>query len=206
MVDDLVSFTDFLDGQILSMPIILIVTGICVFLVALLGCYGSIKGSYGVLMTFGICLLILFVVQFGIGIAAAVYKEDFREYINETLTASMLKFQESNTDQLAWKTLQTKLECCGVNGPADWKAIKPYVLTNGCCHATRPGAEPPTIEQCRVAQVSDIYVYQTGCLDGLSMMVDRESNKLVIFGFGIAIFEIVGIILACWLAQIVKDN
>ena len=53
--------------------------------------------------------MILFVVQFGIGIAATMYRGDFQEYINETLTASLQKYHDSTGDKLAWKNLQNKV-------------------------------------------------------------------------------------------------
>ncbi|KAJ8964995.1 hypothetical protein NQ317_008797 [Molorchus minor] len=106
------------ENKILAPPVVLIVVGVIVFLVASLGCYGAIKESYFMLMACGtailsskyqicmevfvqevasrpfgrklvtnvmqlfrlifgsyFCLLIIFIVEFAVGIAAATYKK-----------------------------------------------------------------------------------------------------------------------------------
>lgn len=47
---DVGEFSHFMEGRIMAPPVVLIVAGVIVFLVAFLGCYGAIKESYYLLM------------------------------------------------------------------------------------------------------------------------------------------------------------
>lgn len=50
---DLNEFGHFLEGKITAPPIVLIVTGAVIFLIASLGCYGAIRESPKMLMLVG---------------------------------------------------------------------------------------------------------------------------------------------------------
>lgn len=47
---DVGEFSHFLEGRLLTPPVVLIVVGCIVFFVASLGCYGAIRESYTLLM------------------------------------------------------------------------------------------------------------------------------------------------------------
>jgi CD63 antigen len=50
VLNDVDDFNHFLDGRITAPPIILIVTGLMIFVIAFLGCYGALKESPKLLM------------------------------------------------------------------------------------------------------------------------------------------------------------
>ncbi|GJQ71555.1 hypothetical protein Trydic_g11263 [Trypoxylus dichotomus] len=200
---DVGEFKYFMEGRILAPPIVLIIAGIIIFLVAFLGCYGAIKESYYMLIAFAVCLLIIFIVELAVGIAAAVFKADFEMVMRDTLKASMDKYHSDKSDKLAWDHVQTKLECCGIDKPEDWpNNQRPY----SCCHSTRDGATPPDLKQCQAAISNDEYVYSTGCLDRLKMKASDNAKILIGVGIGIAFIEVIGIALACWLAAAIKKK
>lgn len=58
---------------------------------------------------FALCLLIIFIVEFAVGIAAAVFKGDFEMVMKDTLKSSMEKYHTSKSDKLAWNDVQTKV-------------------------------------------------------------------------------------------------
>lgn len=45
VLNDVTDFNHFLDGRITAPPIVLIVTGLLIFVIAFLGCYGALKES-----------------------------------------------------------------------------------------------------------------------------------------------------------------
>lgn len=49
-----------MEGRILAPPVVLIVAGVVVFLVAFLGCFGAIRESYYMLMAVRIIIEIIF--------------------------------------------------------------------------------------------------------------------------------------------------
>ncbi|KAJ8932726.1 hypothetical protein NQ314_014422 [Rhamnusium bicolor] len=145
VLSDVGEFSHFMDSKILDSPVVLIVAGVIVFLVASLGCYGAIRESYYMLMA---------------------------------------------------------LECCGVDGPIDWDKKRPLT----CCHALRENVPGPTAENCRNAKEGDEFLYNYGCFDELQKKAENASKVLVGVGIGVAFIEIIGIILACWLASAVKNK
>ncbi|XP_018573176.1 CD63 antigen-like [Anoplophora glabripennis] len=201
VLSDVGEFNHFMEGKILAPPVVLIVAGVIVFLVASLGCYGAIKESYYMLMAFAICLLIIFIIEFAVGIAAASFKSEFRVALKNNMKNSMDNYENSKSDKIAWDNLQRKLECCGVDGPTDWKK-RPM----SCCHALRENAPDPTSDQCRAAQPGDDHLYNYGCFTELEMKAERASKVLIGVGIGVAFIEIIGIILACWMASAVKNK
>lgn len=55
VLNDVTDFNHFLDGRLTAPPIILIVTGLLVFIIAFLGCYGALKESPKLLLAVSDC-------------------------------------------------------------------------------------------------------------------------------------------------------
>ncbi|XP_074036221.1 leukocyte surface antigen CD53 [Leptinotarsa decemlineata] len=201
ILSDVGEFGHFLENRILAPPVVLIVAGCIVFLVASLGCYGAIRESYYMLMAFALCLLIIFIIEFAVGIAAATYKSEFQTALKDAMTNSMNNYETSKADKVAWDHIQTKLECCGVDSPLDWTK-RPV----SCCHPTRENAPVPSPEHCKDAKPGDDYLYSYGCFDELQMKARNSAKVLIGVGIGVAFIEIIGIILACWMASAVKNK
>ncbi|XP_025832077.1 leukocyte surface antigen CD53 [Agrilus planipennis] len=202
ILSDVGDFSRFMETRIIAMPILLIIVGIIVFLVAALGCLGAIKESYYALMAFALCLLIIFVVELAVGIAAAVYKGEFQVLLKENLKESLDVYYDSKVDRIAWDNMQINLECCGVDGPEDWSGGRPF----SCCHRTKKGAPPPTNMHCNSSERGDEIVYSDGCFDKLQEKANTGAKTLTGVGIGIAFVEIIGVMLACWLANAIKKR
>lgn len=50
MLADVGEYNHFMEGRIIAPPIVLIVAGAIVFIIAFLGCYGAIKENYNMLI------------------------------------------------------------------------------------------------------------------------------------------------------------
>lgn len=205
---DVGEYDHFMEGRILAPPIVLIVAGAIVFLVAFLGCFGAIRESHPMLIAFAVSLLVIFILELAVGISAAVFKSDFQVIMKDTLRTSLNNYSRYEKDRMAWATMQSKLNCCGVDGPYDWLGpnSQDKAMPVSCCHPTREGAEPPNEAQCRTAQATDIYVWQDGCYYKLKEIVNTGAKVLIGVGIGIAFIELVGIVLACWLASVIKNE
>ncbi|EZA52517.1 hypothetical protein DMN91_005705 [Ooceraea biroi] len=190
---DVGDFTHFMEGRIIAPPIVLIVAGSIVFIIAFLGCYGAIKEHYNMLIAFATALLIIFVIELAVGIAAAVFKNDFSMAMKDTLKESMRNYTDA--DKMAWDNVQQKLQCCGVEGPNDWNIIGfTGRFPSSCCRPNNQVA-------CQVGSPS---AYPDGCFSKLEMRVQKCATVLIGVGIGIAFVEIAGIVLACCLAAAIK--
>ncbi|XP_011267955.1 CD63 antigen [Camponotus floridanus] len=191
---DVGEFSHFVEGRIIAPPVVLIVAGAIVFVIAFLGCYGAIKEHYHLLIAFAAALLIIFVIEFAVGIAAAVFKNDFSMAMKDTLKESMKNYTEA--DKMAWDNVQKKLQCCGVDGPNDWSPANGFMsnFPSSCC------IQDDQLINCRLDNVA----YREGCFSKLEMRVHKGATVLIGVGIGIAFVEIAGIILACCLAVAIK--
>lgn len=203
VLSDVGEFRHFMEGKVLAPPVVLIVAGFIVFLVASLGCFGAIRESYNLLMAFAFCLLIIFIIELAVGIAAAVYKNDVHKGLKQLMRNSLDNYEKSDSDRLAWDNLQKKLQCCGVDRSTDWDDKRPP----SCCHPPAERKAEPDPLHCRnaIPGQSDI-LYTEGCFDMIEMKAENASKVLIGVGIGIAFIEIIGIILALWMASAVKKR
>ncbi|XP_018335605.1 CD63 antigen [Agrilus planipennis] len=195
---DVGEFSHFMENRILAPPVVLIVVGAIIFIIAFLGCFGAIRESYYMLMAFAVCLLIVFIIELAVGIAAAVYKQDFEMALKENLKNSMKNYN-SDSERLAWDNAQKKLSCCGVEGPRDWQSGIPA----SCCYAEQKGNEEPN-NSCASYQKGVNYLSTEGCYEKLVTKARSRATLLVGVGIGIAFIQVIGIVLACWLATVVR--
>ncbi|XP_035739868.1 CD63 antigen-like [Vespa mandarinia] len=193
VLGDVGEFSHFIEGRIMAPPIVLIVAGVIVFIIAFLGCYGAIKEHYSMLIAFAGALLIIFVIELAVGIAAAVFKNDFSMAMKDTLKESMKNYTDA--DKFAWDNVQSKLMCCGVDGPNDWIMNNAFIATlpPSCC-----------MKMQNPCGIGSLDVNKEGCFEKLKMRVQKGATILIGVGIGIAFVEVAGIILACCLAMAIK--
>ncbi|XP_015510318.1 CD63 antigen [Neodiprion pinetum] len=198
VLSDVGEFSHFLEGRITAPPVVLIVAGAIVFFIAFLGCYGAIKENYTLLIAFAGALVVIFAIELAVGIAAAVFRNDFSMAMKETLRSTMTNYTEA--DKMAWNNVQQKLQCCGIDGPEDWEranVLPSGTLPESCCNLD---SGPST--QCIMNSQSK--VYRRGCYMELESRVQNGAKILIGVGIGIAFIEIAGVVLACFLANAIK--
>lgn len=193
---DVGDYNHFVEGRILAPSIVLIVAGAIVFIIAFLGCYGAIKENYNLLIAFATALLIIFVIELAVGIAAAVFKNNFSMVMKDALKVSMKNFTEA--DKQAWDKVQKELQCCGVDGPKDWFNGNTG-FPSSCCNDTQ-------LTQATNVQCVIYNAHKEGCFSKMEMRVHNDATVLIGVGIGIAFIEIVGIVLACCLAAAIKKE
>lgn len=60
-------------------------------------------------LQFAVCLLIIFIAELAVGIAAAVYKSDFGHVLKSTLKKSMANYSENSVEKISWDNVQMKV-------------------------------------------------------------------------------------------------
>lgn len=121
------------------------------------------------------------------------------------LRESLEKSIASSTDEdlTAWDNAQQKLMCCGINGPADWIDLsRERVMRSSCCRpsqideATKDCARSPSL-------FKDKY-FTEGCLPKLKQRIGSNTKVLIAVGLSVAFIQLLGIVLACWLASSIR--
>jgi len=185
-----------------SAPVILIVVAVIVSLIAFLGCFGALKESKCLLITYFIIVLFIFK-AFIVG-AVLVYQGEFE--IKDPLTES-IKLYKDTSDEVddkafkdIWNTVQGELRCCGVNNAADWSRAKDagwekpgYNKPEGCCLHKLNGETTNESEKeaCRKASPfsqTDVQLYNFGgCYTTFMNEIKNHQDKI----FGAAIGTVV---------------
>lgn len=187
-------YSNFVGSNVWSAPILLIVVGSLVFIIAFVGCCGALKESSCMVLSFSIFLIIIFLCEIGIGIAGYVKHGQLGSILEKGFNTTMNEYEHNEE---AWKLIQTELECCGTNGPEDWKQIfHNNTLPTACCVALPVGQDNCDLE----------HSYTKGCMPKLLHLF--ESNALIIagVGVGIALVQLIGVCYACCLYRAFRRN
>ncbi|XP_049946638.1 23 kDa integral membrane protein-like [Schistocerca serialis cubense] len=206
-----ISYYDlFFGGSVLAGSMLLVTVGVIVFIVAFFGCYGALKENRFMVITVSIfmnimklmlsdikglkmLLFIIFIMEIGGGITAYVLKDVLRDEIDTQLNSTLSSYKNYEDIRRSWDILQTDFHCCGVNGPDDWANASLKIPTS-CCDGHDVN------EPCKES------VYQKGCVDLLEKFISQHAVIVCGVGVGIAFIQVVGIILACSLAESIKKR
>lgn len=197
-------YSHFVGSALLAPPIVLIVAGAIVFIIAFLGCFGAIREVYCMLITFAILLIVILIVELAVGITGAVVKNSFEMVLKDTLKQSMANYSINDAEKEVWDKFQAKLQCCGVDSSDDWSAVTgniPY----SCCQEMQEGTEPAS-RHCIDGGKNQNYLRRMGCYAKLKDRTHGTTNILIAVGITIAFIEIIGIVLACILASRIKED
>nr|AJF38198.1 cd63 [Locusta migratoria] len=188
------SYDPFFGGTVIAGPIVLLIVGVIVFIVAFFGCCGALKENHCMVVTFSVLLLIIFAMELGGGIAGYVLKEVLKDDVDNQLNSTLSKYGSNEDITKSWDIMQTDLHCCGINGPDDW--IKAGMkIPASCCssgnHVNEVCGSPP---------------FTNGCVESLENFITHRAVVLGGVGIGIAFVQLVGVILACCLAKSIRKE
>ncbi|GJQ71283.1 hypothetical protein Trydic_g11020 [Trypoxylus dichotomus] len=154
------------------------------------------------LIAFAVGLLIIFLLEIAVGIAAACYNSDFQDGLKSALRKSVEQYDTANADKETWDNVQQKFKCCGVDGPNNWQGKQ---IPTSCCREKLDSAETESA-YCKKLQTNNDYLSTIGCYEEIKNEIQSNAKCLIGVGIGIAFIEIVGVVLACWLAKTIKSG
>ncbi|XP_072943641.1 CD63 antigen-like [Epargyreus clarus] len=180
-------------------PVLLIIIGLIVFIVAFFGCCGAVKENHCMIVTFSVFLLLIFVAELAIGITGYVKHRDLEMSIERALNASLVEYKDNPSIQKSYDIIQTDLQCCGVYGPKDW-ANNGLPIPATCCAGQELGAAAPP---CGEASPG---FHAVGCLDKILVHLKDVALLLGGVGLGIAVVQLIGVVFACCLARSIRSQ
>lgn len=183
-----------------SGPIVLIIVGVIVFIVAFFGCCGAVRENHCMIVTFSVFLLIIFLAELAVGIAGYMKHQDLENSILAHLNGTIKEYDTNKDVAKTFDIVQTDFKCCGINGPDDWKANNISMPATCCSGQEITGGVPAPC-----TPLSD-HFHKEGCLDKLVQYFKDTALVLGGVGIGVAIVQLLGVIFACCLARSIRSQ
>lgn len=184
----IVDYHDFIEYDLTPYPILLIVAGCVVFLIAFLGCCGAIKENTCMLFLYSIIVIAIVVFEVGVIIAAFTKRNDLENIVDNRLNETLHKYNQNKAFAASWHLLQTELKCCGIQGPGDWNGVfQNNQLPGSCCQKEAS------------AQCSVDGAINEGCK---TKFIDYLKSNIVTVagvGIGVAVVQVLAIVFSCCL-------
>jgi len=193
---ELNQYLDFFEAGVANGPAVVLITfGAITFVVAFFGCCGAIKENHCMTITFAALIGLILICEFGGGIAAYVLKGDVNELVSDGMKDSMKRYHTSTGVAKTWDTIQKDLHCCGTNSPTDWIKLLQKIPASCTCERKEdcPGGLTGT-------------PFTEGCLPKFKDFVASNIGIIAGAGVGLAVVEIIGMLLACCLAKEVRSR
>ncbi|CAK7307051.1 Tspan33 [Vulpes lagopus] len=202
--------------------ILLIVVGILMFLLTFCGCIGSLRENICLLQTFSLCLTIVFLLQLAAGVLGFVFSDKARGKVSEIINNAIVHYRDDLDLQNLIDFGQKKFSCCGGISYKDWslnmyfncsednpsreRCSVPY----SCCLPTPNQAVINTMcgqgmQALDYLEASKV-IYTNGCIDKLVNWIHSNLFFLGGIALGLAIPQLVGILLSQILVNQIKDQ
>jgi len=201
---------------------LLIAVGALIVIISFLGYCGSIKESRVLLTAFGICLLIIFVIQIGLIILCAMYKTQAEHHSKGFLKTTLSKYYTTGNTKdavtLSWDLIMAHMSCCGVDGFEDFRTAKLFVekssteglgrqIPESCCILVGdPLLFKPKDPSCINSPTEDNSYLSTGCYTKFSQMVTGDLNMVIGVVVVLAAIQLLAIIFAFCLCRAVGQE
>ncbi|CAM9612191.1 CD63 antigen-like [Lampetra fluviatilis] len=185
--------------------------GLVVFLVSFFGCCGAQRESHCMVATFSALMFLIFFLELGLGVTAYFFRHQVRELVEVKVWELLEKQPEATVDDLLGK-MQTQLKCCGVTSFDNWFTSSNSSGSNSS-NSSSSGRVPDSCciyprERCGAnvdASTAYTVIYTEGCVSVVESILLQ--NALLVGGvaLGLALIQIISIILACCLMKGIRD-
>ncbi|XP_066261022.1 CD63 antigen-like [Euwallacea similis] len=190
-------YSNFVYPSYQAAPIVLMTVGVVIFLISFFGCCGAVKENHCMIITFSVLLGIILIAEIAAGIVGYINRNEVEIMLENKLNSTMYKYYSNNDIRKTWDVAQHELECCGMTGPDDWQKVNHNnTLPHTCCaNAHNDGS-------CN----SNVDHYTASCIEKLRTLLLKYASVIGAAGLGIAGFQILGMIFACFLARHIRKE
>ncbi|KAL6116800.1 tspan33 [Pungitius sinensis] len=202
--------------------VMLMVVGFLMFFVTFCGCVGSLRENICLLQTFCICLTVIFLLQLTAGVLGFVFSDKARDRVTGMINNAIVHYREDIDLQNLIDFGQKEFGCCGGVTYTDWSQNLYFNCTQdnpsrercsvpfSCCILSDDKVVINTmcgtgVQLLEYVEAGD-HIHTNGCIDKLVDWI--HSNMFLLGGvaLGLAIPELVGILLSQILINQIKDQ
>ncbi|MBN3287607.1 TSN33 protein, partial [Polyodon spathula] len=202
--------------------VMLMVIGVLMFLITFCGCIGSVRENICLLQTFSICLTIIFLLQLAAGVLGFVFSDKARGKVSEIINNAIIHYRDDLDLQNLIDYGQQEFSCCGGISYKDWSQNMYFNCTPdnpsrercsvpySCC--LHPKDEAVINTMCGQGMQdldylkAGVFINTNGCIDKLVNWIHGNLFLLGGIALGLAIPQLVGILLSQVLINQIKDQ
>jgi len=206
------SYFDFLGTPYLNSSIIFIIIGCVILVVAFFGCCGACTENACMLYTYATLMALILLVEIGLAVTIYVFKGDARKFVSDAMQKGMENY--GSDDQYkgvheTWDAIQADFDCCGVESYADWRKVafgKGGNAPDSCCRTFTEGCGKDVLNMDNAT--ASAHIYTDGCFAKFESMIMGNVAAVAGVGVGVAVFQVLAVIVSCFLAASMrrKDN
>lgn len=200
-------YFDFLGSPYLNSSIIFIIIGCVILVVAFFGCCGACTENACMLYTYATLMALILMVEIGLAVTIYIFRGDARQFVSEAMTKGMQNYEVPQGNPQTghggvtktWDVVQADFQCCGVESYLDWKnttfgAQKNVPMT--CCKTPVEGCGNDIFSK----PLPDTIINTQGCFKKMEELIVNNVAAVAGVGVGIAVFQVLAVIVSCFLA------
>ncbi|KAM9772451.1 tetraspanin-33 [Syngnathus typhle] len=201
--------------------VMLLVIGVLMFIITFCGCVGSLRENICLLEFFCISLTVIFLLQLAAGVLGFVFSDKARNKVTQIVNNAIVHYRDDIDLQNLIDFGQKEFGCCGAVTYTDWSNNMYFNCTDmnpsrercsvpfSCCITTKDKVINTMCGQgIQIVEylIAGNIIYTNGCID---KVVDWIHSNLFLLGgiaLGLAIPQLVGILLSQMLISQIKDQ
>ncbi|KAF8786206.1 Leukocyte surface antigen CD53 like protein [Argiope bruennichi] len=162
---------------------ILIIVGVVVMVIGFCGCWGAIASKIWMLVIFSIIMIIIIILEIAVIalVWTSVASQNMQEDIKLKAKDALQHITEDKNKQLFIDLIQSRLACCGVDGPGDYSLdpLHPKPIPGSC---TPKGSATPYSKGCYAAVID--------FLKGKAALVGGVAVAVLLLQLGVLVFTV----------------
>ncbi|KAG7455831.1 hypothetical protein MATL_G00245310 [Megalops atlanticus] len=202
--------------------VLLMIVGVLMFLITFCGCVGSLRENICLLQTFSICLTVIFLLQLAAGVLGFVFSDKARGKVTDIINNAIVHYRDDLDLQNLIDFGQKEFSCCGGVTFRDWSQNMYFNCTPdnpsrercsvpySCCLLSKEEAIINTMCGHGMQDLEDVqadaFINTSGCIDKLVNWIHSNLFMLGGIALGLAIPQLVGILLSQILINQIKDQ
>lgn len=220
---DLNHYVDNWSGWSVGPASLLIAVGVFIVALSFVGCFGAVRESYGILITFAVLLGIVFVLQFSGAIAMYVQRNSIMKKGESNLYEMIRQYNNASTEYnstASVNTLQKEVQCCGINTYQDWFDPSVVLVANltvrtvpySCCRSDDLACLKQNLTSavlnpvCSPLKLSSCPIYTRGCNLPVLDVVSKALKVVAGAAIAFAIIELIGVGFSAYLAKRIRSG
>jgi len=182
-------------GDFKSFSYVLLGLGAIITFVSGVGILGSCFKSRCLLVSYLSTVVLILILQILVAVFAFVYREPMATTLRQELLTNLREeyvMSPPSDAKLNWDMVQTKFQCCGVDGHSDWFKANAWpnndYVPDSCCVSPNN-----TVAECGRSGDASIW-HKQGCLEMISKFILEELHILASIVITLVFLQLFGII------------